>query len=43
MVATRVQSGIGYRKHFNISCTYASSFFDLAALEEYKLRRYDDA
>ncbi len=41
LVATSAQSGIGYRKYFNISCTYASSFFGLAAMEEYKLRAAD--
>jgi hypothetical protein len=30
-------SGVVYRNWFNLSCTYTSGFFGLAALEELKL------
>lgn len=37
VIANSHQSGIIYRPYFKMACTYATSFFGLAALEELKL------
>lgn len=36
LVCVSPASGVGYRAWFRVSCTYATSFFGLAALEELK-------
>ena len=38
LVGVSPQSAVGYRPWFRVSCTYASGFFGLAALEELKLQ-----
>lgn len=39
LIAESQQSGIVYRPFFKMACTYASSFFGLAAIEEWKLQK----
>jgi rhamnogalacturonyl hydrolase YesR len=37
LVGNNKESGVGYRKWFNVSCTYTSAFMGLAILEELSL------